>query len=455
MGDQALYEAFIALKSKKDPKAYEAGEQLLLQHSKSKYSREVVNAMGQMALLTADFRRAAIYFELFYDRYPDEAGVKDLLKNAAQIREQMGDFKLAARDYQKLGDFDKTARQDFIAGDWAALIRSSARTSGINPAYYEGLAQYRLRGLGPARGLLEKAAAYHSNNYEDQEKAAHALYLLSMAAMASYRDIQMHAGQETKDVQQKSGLLTDLEAKLKAVIAFGNGRWTIAALYGLGLANKEFADFIKKAPLPPGLTPDQQKQFQTVLATKANQYDNSAHDYFDQCQTNAEKYEVLTRFALGCQSQGTLKVDEAQEVTITTQASETEPSGAGEVRKKLFDDPRNVRLLFQLSDLYFKAKDFAAAELVLSRASEIDPANKNCIARLGVIKLHKNELAEAKALFEKATAAPPVDALGYWGLAGLYHQFHFDKKFKETLAKARAAGRPNGPGHPFIDKILN
>jgi hypothetical protein len=74
---------------------------------------------------------------------------------------------------------------------------------------------------------------------------------------------------------------------------------------------------------------------------------------------------------------------------------------------------------------------------------------------MGVIKLYTNELAEAKALFEKATANGAGDALGYWGLAGLYHQFHFERKFKELLTLAKAAGRPSGPTHPYIDKILN
>lgn len=59
LGDRALFEAFNSLKSKKDPGAYIPGEELLIKHGNSKYAKEVTMEMGKLALLTADFRRAA------------------------------------------------------------------------------------------------------------------------------------------------------------------------------------------------------------------------------------------------------------------------------------------------------------------------------------------------------------------------------------------------------------
>lgn len=455
LGDQALYEAFVALRAKKDPKAYESGEQLLLQHSSSKYAQEVVTSMGQMALMTADFRRAALYFELFYDRYHNKPEAKDLLKNAAQVRELLGDFKIAARDYEKLSEYDRAAKQDYLAQDWVSLTRSSGKANGINSPYYEGLAQYRLRGLGPARPSLEKAVSSSSGSYEEQEKAAHALYLLSMGAMASYKQIQLKAGQEIKNVQEKSGLLKDLDSKLKKVIAFGNGRWTIAALYGLGQANKEFAEFIRKAPMPAGLSPAQQQQFKTAIEGQAATYDQGAKSFFDQCIQNAEKFEVFTRFALGCQSRGQVTVDEAQEVKMATRAQEKDPPGVDEFRKKLFDQPRNAQMLIKLSNMYVKGQDYSMAELILNRASEIEPENANILASIGVVRLFKNDLIEAKTWFEKALTKKPNESLALWGLAGLYRQFNFTSKLRPALQKAKSSGRPSGPVHPFMEKALS
>ncbi len=451
LGDQALYEAFVALRAKKDPKFYESGEQLLLQHSTSKYAQEVATSMGQMALTTADFRRAALYFELYYDRYSSKPEAKEFLTNAAKIRELLGDFKVAGRDNEKLNQGDAVAKQDFLAQDWTALLRSAAKAQGINVPYYEGLAQYRLRGVGPARPSLEQAASNQSKDFSDQEKAAHALYLLSMGAMTSYKQIQLKAGNESKIVQEKAGALKDLESNLKKVIAFGNGRWTIAALYGLGQANKEFAQFIRSAPLPQGLSADQQKQFHQALEKQAQTYDQNTKTYFNDCVNNAEKFEVFTRFALGCQSGGQLVVDEAKEVQTVAHAQEKDPAGVTEVRKQLFDQPRNLNLLIKLSDIYLKNQDYAMTELILNRAQDIEPENSQIPARIGIVKLFKNELMDAKVWFDKALSKNPKEKYALWGLAGLYHQFHFKKRYDQVASQARAVGLPSGPIHPFVD----
>ncbi|MCB0385353.1 MAG: hypothetical protein KDD43_08170, partial [Bdellovibrionales bacterium] len=327
LGDKALYEAFIAFRSKRDPRAYESGEQLLMQHGKSKYALEVVSAMGQMALTTADFRRASLYFELYSEKYPGQKDSRDLLKNAATMRELMGDYKVAARDFRKLNDYTSVARMDFLANDWAALLRSAPKATGIESPYWEGLAQYRLRGISAARPALERASQMATNSYESQEMAAHALYLLTMDTMERYNQIRMSPGNETKAVNSKAAMLKDLDIKLKTVINFGNGRWIIAALYGLGQANKEFADFIKQAPVPKGLNAAQKKQFKDVLSQQAGQYDQAAKQFFGQCIQNAEKFEVFTLFVRGCQSRGKIKVDEAKETQMYSRAQEKAPPG--------------------------------------------------------------------------------------------------------------------------------
>lgn len=453
MGDKALYEAFIAYRSKRDPKAFESGEQLLLQHQKSPYAQEVATSMGQMALVTADFKKAALYFEIFQERYSSNKDAHDLLKNAAKMRELMGDFKLAATDYQKLADWENAARQDFLAQNWTALVRSAPRATGLKGSYWEGLAQYRMRGIGPARAQLERTATASTSGFEEQEMAAHALYLLSMDALESYKKVQVRAGSEAKDVQNKAGMLKELDAKLKKVIAFGNGRWTIAALYGLAQANQEFARFIQNAPMPQGLTADQTKQYRAAIAAQANQYNQTAEGFFKQCNENAQKFEVFTRFALGCQSKGKMQVDEAQETKTMARARETTPPGVKEVQRQLYDQARDVNLLQKLSDIYARAQDYSMAELILNRALDIEPKNATLMARIGVIKLYKNELQEAKGWFEKAISEQPNNALALWGKAGLLKQFNFTAKFTPALAAAKKAGRPSGLMHPSMEKI--
>lgn len=453
LGDKALYEAFIALRSKRDPRAYDSGEQLIMQHGKSKYALEVVTAMGQMALTTADFRRAALYFELFSEKYPGEKDARDLLKNAAQMREMMGDYKVAARNYRKLNDYTSVARMDFLANDWASLVRSAGQAQGIESPYWEGLANYRLRGISAARSSLDRASRMASDSPESQEMAAHALYLLTMDALERYKQIRMSPGNEAKAVNSKAAMLKDLDAKLKTVINFGNGRWIIAALYALGQANKEFADFINQAPVPAGLSAAQKKQYTDALANQANQYQQGADQYFKQCLASAEKYEVFTLFVRGCQSRGKIDVDEAKETLMFSRAQEKAPGGAKEVRDQLYDKPRDITLLTKLARLYVDAKDFSMGEVILNRALEIEPENATIAASLGVIQMHKNDLSGAKKWFDNALKINKKNSLALHGIAGLHKQFNFKSRLSKSMAAARSAGAPSGLSHPFIQAV--
>lgn len=450
MGDQALYEAFIALRAKKDPKAYDSGEQLLMQHRSSKYALEVATTMGQMALMTADFRRAALYFELFAERYPAKPEARELLKNAAKMRELMGDFKIAAGNYKKLGDNTGAARMDYLSGDWSALLRSAPGASGLYSSYYEGLALYRLRGIGPARPALERTAQGGGASFEEQEMAAHALYLLSMAAMENYKAVQMREGGEAKAVSEKAAMLKALEAQLNRVIQFGNGRWSIAALYGLGQAKSEFAKFIRSAPLPKNLNAGQQAQYKEILNKQAAEYSQSAAQYFDQCVSTAEKFEVLTRFVIGCLSAGKILVDESKEVQVIARASEAAPAGAAGVRKELFDKPRSVPLLTRLAEIHIKANDYSMAELILNRALEIEPENAAIMANIGSTNLYKRDYTRAKVWFEKAIARNSRQGLARWAIAGLFKKFRFPTKRQSALNAAQEAGKPIGILHPLV-----
>lgn len=451
LGDKALYEAFVAFRSKRDPRAYQSGEQLLMQHSQSQYAQEVVTAMGQMALMTADFRRAAIYFELYAEKYPRQADARELLKNAATMRELMGDFKIASSDYRKLNDYSSIARMDYLANDWASLLRSAPQASGIQAAYWEGLAQYRLRGFSAARSALEKASKMANNTYEEQEMAAHSLYLLAMGTMETYKLIRMTPGNETKAVNNKAALLKDLDQKLRQVIQFGNGRWTIAALYGLGQANREFADFIKQAPLPRGLTAAQAQQYRGALGQQAAKYQQGSDQFFRQCLSNAQKFEVFTQFVRGCQSRGKLQVDEARETRLLGRAQDISPRGTEAIRARLYDQPRNLNLLLKLAQSYVSSRDYSMAELILNRATEIDPKNATIVASIGVIQLYKNDINGAKKWFDMALRLDKKNSLALHGIAGLHKQFGFSERLKASLRAANRAGPSQGISHPTIE----
>lgn len=452
LGDKALYEAFLAFKAKKDPKAYQVGTELALRHKNSKYALGVITEMGQMALNSADFKQASLFFELFFERYKKKKERVELMKSAAEMRSLLGDYKIASKNYSKLRMYTESARMDFLGRYWTSLLRTSSRAQGVWKDYWTGLANYRLRGLRPALPYLKKASLYRGNNPEQQTAAAHSLYLLASNKLKSYRQIQIQLGREAKAVNEKAEMLKSLEKDLNRVIAFGNGTWTIAALYSLGQSYAEFAKFLLDSPLPKGLNAQDKKIYKGALSQQAKTYQDSAIRFFRQCVGASQKNYVFTQFVRGCLTSGKMQVDEAADTRRFSRSKSNEPLGVKPIRRQLLEDHRNVKLLNKLSLLYMKNEDFSMAELIQKRILEISKNNGDAIARIGVLLLHKNELNAAYEWFQRALKINPNQREALFGLGGLYGQFSF-KKDLARLKKRIRGGPPKNYFHPFMRRL--
>lgn len=453
LGDKALYEAFLAYKSKKDPKAYEVGTELALKHKNSKYALGVITEMGQMALNSADFKRAALFFELFFERYKGKKERLDLMKSAAEMRELLGDYKIAATDYTKLRRYTDAARMDFLGRYWTGLIRSSVKATGIWKDYWAGLAQYRLRGLRPARPYLKRASSYNGRDPEQQTAAAHSLYLLASAKLESYKKIKIQRGNEAQAVNEKAQMLKALETELNQVIQFGNGRWTIAALYGLGQSYKEFANFLTQSPIPKGLSAADKKAYRQALGQQAKTYSDSASNFFRQCVSAAQKNYIFTQFVRGCLSGGKMQVDEAQDTRKFTRSKAGDPAGSSKIRTELLSESRNEALLNKLSLIYMTSEDYSMAELIQKRILEISEGNAAAMGRIGVIQLYKNELSKAHEWFKKALQINPRQSEALYGIGGLYANFSFKSDLKKIKSQIRGVKAPDGFSHPYMRRL--
>lgn len=455
LGDQALYEAFVNLKKQKSAAAYEPGEQLLLKHADSKYAKEVVGQMGQMAVNTGDYRRAARYFETFARKYPKDPTSPELLKSAATMRELMGDFKEASDDYRDLGNIEEAAKQFVIAQDWTRVTQTLAsRPSGsLKANYWMGLALYRQGQRDQAKGYFNRASRSPASNFEDKSMAAHSLYLLANAELKEYQAIQLGSGDEAQLVKAKQAKLAQLNNVFNQVIGYGNGRWTIASLYELGRAHEEFASFLSNASMPAGLNAAQQAQYRQLIGQQAGQFKTKAKGFFQACLQNAEKFEVFTRFVQGCQSQGATQVDEAVEERISARASDGNPSDAAAIRTKLFDNPRDTNLLMDLAQSYLRNQDYAMARLILSRILEIKPNDVRTEAVMGVTFMFMNDLETAAEQIKSVLKRNRNEPTALHALAALYKQFGFKSKLQGVQSRLKSVGKPYGVIHPWMASL--
>lgn len=448
MGSVALYEAFTSLRSKRNPELYDVGEALLDKHSDSTYTKEVVSSMAQTALMTADFERAARYLARFSERYPKEPEAADWNKNAAQLFEWLGDFKEAKRLYLMRGDNDSIARCDFLAGEWSLLEKSAAKIGPALGTYYIALALWRQNRQAEALPRLKEVVSSG-----DLDRSAHARFLLSQRALESFRAIQMKDGSDQGALIAKVKSFQALSKELNGIVKIGAGRWTIASLYLLGQANFELGRFLSSSPSPAGLKPEEEKLYRTELVKQGKQYKDAAEVSFAQCLETAERFEVFTRYAQGCQQKGAQLVkEEADTIVAQTRKKFAPPKTARALRAKLYDSPRDLKVLTDLAYAYIADGQYWVGMAILNRILEIDEKNASAMAGVGVARLYLNDLDTGADWLKKSLKASANEPIAVWNLSGLYNEFKFKARGKALAGKRSSVAKPRLM-HPMARKL--
>ncbi len=419
LGDKALYEAFVDMKAKRDPKVYKVGEQLLSHHKDSQFAKTVVSDMAKMAIITADLKKAANYFSLFAQSYPSDKDSRGFLNNAANIYRNLHAFKAAKDVFVRLGQPGKAAEMDMLKGDWSALKQSCVKAGGASQAFYCGVAWYFSGNFQKAQGFLSKGV-----NSGDREKAAGSLYFLSLIKLKTYENLKMQAGREVETIQRKQGSLVELQSLTAKLMKTGHSQWGLAGQFLMGRTHSDFNRFILSTPMPDRLPASDKKQLQTQLKQQAKPYAQSSREFFSNCRKNAEKMNVFNGAALGC-SNNKSQFSEETLVTLNSGGSEERESGKiRSIRSKLYDKPRNINLYIQLGSALLKEKAGGKAASVLNRARDIDSKNAKVMALLGVARV---VLGDEQAAFESFSKARQLNKNEPDAIVGQYYLF---KKFK-------------------------
>lgn len=450
LNEPALFEAFTALKANNDFRAFEVGEQYLGQFATSPKAKDVLLSMSQMALVTVDYRRAAGYLAAFSQKFSNDINAKEYAKQSALLYEQLGDSEESSQMYSQLGVMDAAGNALFQAGDWKSLSKLAPRIGGVSGLYYQGVAAYRQNPNEDAIGLLKRASQDSPKDGDEKTMVAHASFLVAMQALQKYKQIGAGAGFTPQILQQKIAALQEFDRQEQGVVALGVGRWTIAALAMLGQSHIEFANFLRAAAPPAGMT---KAQLGKVLDPQIKTYSQSASSYFSQCLKSAEEFDIFTRFVEACRTQGRVVVDESQDIHPLLKANKSLPENVETARKGLYKDPRNLNLLQSLAESYARAKDFPAARIVLHRMIELSPESAFYQAELGMIYMNMNQLDLALVNFKEALKKDNKESTALSGLAGIYRQFGFSAKRDQFIARAKSAGKPQGISHPWAQNL--
>ena len=459
IGDLAIYEAYTNFKKKKDPLVYTAGEQLLSKHSDSKYAKEVVADLGQIAIQSGDFDRAADYFEKFISLYPKDPLSVTLMKSSAVLRENQGDYDTAYEHFKKLGTpFPKLAEMLAKSKKWKQLnqLATSQSSPTILSNYYVGLSLVRLGERKSAIPYFDKVLAFSPQNEDERTISAHALYLRASEALKDYKQLRFGRGDDGAVTKLKGEKLQVLNQYYDKVIAYGNGKWVIGSLYELGQSYKEFAEFLSQAPIPKGLTPDVVAAYKQAVQTQSEEYRNKSNQYFKSCLNNAEKFEVFTLFVKGCRTSGDYLVDEAIDEVKTRKPAGTVKATAEVqgIRQSLLDKADQPELIKKLGQIYLRNQDYGMAKLAFNRYLEMKPQNAEALSWLGVVEMYSQDYEKAKNYFKSSLGFDQKTGLSQLGLASMYKKFGFQQLYSQTLPKLPANRKQYSQTHPWIEEVL-
>lgn len=459
IGDLAIYEAYTNFKKKKDPLVYSAGEQLLSKHSDSKYAKEVVGDLGQIAIQSGDFDRAADYFEKFISLYPRDPLSVTLMKSAAVLRESQGEYGIAYEHFKKLrSPFAKLAEMLAKSKKWKQLnqLAASQPTSSILSNYYMGLSLVRLGEKKSAIPYFDKVLTFTPQNEDEKTISAHSLYLRASEALKDYKQLKFGRGDDGATTKLKGEKLQVLNQYYDKVIAYGNGKWVIGSLYELGQSYREFSEFLMQAPIPKGLTPDVVAAYKQAIQTQSEEYRNKSNQYFKSCLSNAEKYEVFTLFVKGCRTGGDYLVDEAiDEIKIRKPAGAAKASAEVQaIRQSLLDKPDQPDLVKKLGQIYLRSQDYGMAKLAFNRYLEMKPQNAEALSWLGVIEMFNQDFEKAKNYFKSSLNLDKRAGLSLLGLASMYKKFGFQQLYSQISTKFPADRQPYTQVHPWIEEVL-
>lgn len=448
---KALHQAFVIARDRRSfQDMLAAGRPLLDEYGASEYAKEVLPALAEQALRISQVEQAASFYEEYARRYPDGASADELLEGAANIRRELGEFDAAMADYERLtrqgaGErrayyFARMAETALQAGDWrqaeaAALQVEGHRDHGVLAGAIAGEAALQAGDLETAVNRLVAAIQLAQKGRGLGDGAAwlgRAQYSLGEVARQQFESIQFGAGDDGEVLGGKFEALSALEGAYIGAIQAGDPEWAMGGLYRVATAYKDAADFLDNAPIPGGLSPEEEAQYRAALKERSGPLRQQAQEALEVCRSKAKELDAFNRFVKACVAGES--VDEAGDRPKARPRGVAIP-GRDRMEAKLVDNPRDTGTLTQLIRAAISVKDYHLARQLALRAIELEERSAALHNLLGVATAGTNQMQAAAAAFREALKLGRLDE-AYANLGVLYLEYGNAKKAEDYLSKA-------------------
>jgi len=355
----SLFNAGVVLEKAKQPeKAAAAYLDVAKRYPRARESAKAAFTAGQVYEQMAYFDRAADAYAKCAADYPQYEKAADALFNAGVLHQAQGRSREAIRSYQEYSRrfANRSDAEDvtFRVGVVYEESRDFTRAAGAYKQYAE---RYR-RGKYAVEAFTRAARAYLKLGREKvaaevmaeavrawkalgkpEQKttarfAAEARYLQGEMVYKDYQRIALDVKpkQLKKTLDKKSALLADAQAVYVEVVEFGDPTWATAGLFRIGQMYGQFADELRNAPAPPGLTEEEKTIYREELDKHVVDIEDKAVAAFETGYKKAldlrvyNAYTKQLREALGRLAES--KYPPEHEVRLRTRSGDRPPKPA-------------------------------------------------------------------------------------------------------------------------------
>ncbi|MBN2493410.1 MAG: tetratricopeptide repeat protein [Deltaproteobacteria bacterium] len=344
--------------------AIKAGKALLENYKSSDRYNQTIGFLAAFHDRVADFATSARYNEMYFEKWLEQQGkpkskskkhqpkkrrgrgkkaaegelilitdkqASDALYNAALMRESMGQFAKAIKNYgsyiKHFPENDDTPNIFYKIGliyerqgKWRQADRvfegypdkySDRSTPGrlLNAVYKHAMALRKLDKVRDSDKLLDKIIDRYNKlpekarNEEARTAVAHARFLQIEKEYKEYIDLKLVLPPRTlrRNLFKKIDTRPKLEKKYEEVVSYKDPDWSVAALVRIGELSMDLATAMLEAPVPAGLTPEQQDIYVEELQKQALPLEEKSSGFLNKAIQVSNSKGIYNRWTLHAQ----------------------------------------------------------------------------------------------------------------------------------------------------------
>ncbi len=262
-------------------------------------------------------------------------------------------------------------------------------------------------------------------------------------------------GAKTKaELQQRA------EDIYREVVEMRSAQWTSAAAYRIGQSYMEFAEALFDLPLPEGLLPDQEFEYEMAIEELAFPLQDRALETMSQAHQVALTYGTYTEWAqlaarnISDWESAIFPVTEVEGVKAehySTPGVELRTGNQWEVRRAaeevLRADPNDVEALLVLGALESQRGNPSAAWVTLRQAWELDDGRAELWNNLGLVALAEGDATQAVEHFRRAARSSGSHVESRLNLGAVLLEFLDYERSLEAFGQVLEAESTNCVGY--------